>query len=150
MNLFIILIPFLLMTAAFVELAIVHSALTERGTGGASGDGAVQVLPIIEVNKKGFVLVSRTCDLDHLLKEGKRLAGSGKVVIKTHDLDRLTELLVKIREASPDERALSIAPEPNVPYQLLIRTMDTVRERQVEDKRDVMFTNVAFAPDRLK
>ncbi len=141
MNLLVILIPFLLVSVSFVELAVVHSALSEISA--APGEELKASL-IVEITANGYGISSRSVDLKYLVNEGKKRAGSGSLTVTRHNRLKLQQMLRNVKRFFPEEREISIAPQADIPYQLVVRTMDAVREYR--DGKDItpLFPNIAF------
>jgi biopolymer transport protein ExbD len=141
MNLFMLLIPFLLISATFVEYAIVHSAVTEQA---ASRGEQLKPALIVEIHDDRYVVTSRTVDLKRLVGSGDRVAGSGKIVVEKRDAQELAQVLRKIKAAFPEEKEITLAPQRHTDYQLVISTMDAVREYREESAVKSLFPNIAF------
>ena len=50
----------------------------------------------------------------------------------------LSDLLIKIKQQFPDKQNISILLEPNIPYDALVQTMDTVRVVDVVEMASVV------------
>ena len=132
MNLMVILVPFLLITAVFSRIAILDLALPEAGSKAQQSPPPRQLEIILRADR---LEVSRP---------------SGKIVVivkstKDYDLKKLTAILKGIKATLPEKRDATILLEPNIPYNSLIQVMDTVRsEHQIKDKRAI---NTELFPD---
>jgi biopolymer transport protein ExbD len=114
MNLMVILVPFLLITAVFTRLAILELNLP---AGGGSGPDKKQLH--LEVIIRG-----------EALEIGERSAGVLKRIEKNekgYDYKTLSLALQGIKEKFPDKTQATILSEPNTPYDILVQVMDTVR-----------------------
>lgn len=141
MNLFMVLVPFLLMYSSFVELSILHSAVSEQG--GRSSD---EIRPglIVEVNDAGYALLSHTCNLQKLLDAQEKVVGESRLTIAGFDRQQLAKLLVGIKQHFPKETEISLVPRRNNDYQEVIRLMDAVREFRDGNTIKPLFPNIAF------
>lgn len=114
MNLMVILVPFLLITAVFTRLTTLELNLP------AAASGAVE--------KKDLQLeIIIRADA---LELGERSAGVLKRIEKTakgHDYKTLSLALQGLKERFPDKTQATILSEPNTSYDILVQVMDTVR-----------------------
>ena len=118
MNLMVVLVPFLLMSAAFSELTIhdLNLPTIAEGTAGAPEDR----------NKLNLEVVIRKDALDVLDRNSGRL----KLIpngARGHDFASLGEKLRQVKGAYPHVTAVTLLLEPDVHYDKLIATMDAVR-----------------------
>ena len=114
LNLMVILVPFLLITAVFTRVAILELNLP---VGGASGP---------ESKKLQLEVVIR----DDALELGERSSGVLKRIGKTaagHDYKSLSLALQGIKERYPDVTQAFILSEPGTSYDTIVQVMDTVR-----------------------
>lgn len=122
MNLFLILVPFLLVTATFVELAILDISLPElnSNTRTAQQQQAQErkpaVLNLLAIRADGIELKSPTFTF-------------GAVPRKTdgYDYDLLKSYLTQVKQKFPDAVDVVISPEDNIRYQVVIDVMDNCR-----------------------
>jgi biopolymer transport protein ExbD len=122
LNLMVVLVPFLLITAVFSRLTIVELNLP------SSAGGAV--------NKADNFRV------EVIVREAGVEIGNGSAVIATipkkdgeYDLDTLSEFMVALKQEYPDHEEASVLMEAHIPYDYLIQVMDIVRS--VEMPTDV-------------
>ncbi len=67
-----------------------------------------------------------------------------------HDFDALTDLMVRVKERYPNETNLILSADPDVPYEVLVHTMDACREakRKLGDgtfERKPLFFDVSLS-----
>ncbi|MBN1155622.1 biopolymer transporter ExbD [candidate division KSB1 bacterium] len=120
MNIFLLLIPFLLLTAAFVKIAVLELSLPSLGRGNQS---VVQqqkelVLVILAIKETGFQVKSPGFKFDPIEKMGGEYN-------YTMLLSQLNEIKIK-HEAAED---IIISPEGNIKYDIIIKVMDNCREK---------------------
>lgn len=114
MNLMVILVPFLLITAVFSRVAIIELGLPSDG-GAASADNDPLAIEItvrsdrIEVANRGGAPITI----------GKREEG--------YNLKSLGDVLKQIKAEFPDRTDATIRLEPDISYEVLVQVMDTVR-----------------------
>ena len=114
LNLMVVLVPFLLITAVFSRLTIVELNLPS-GSGG-SGDEQDTFRVEVIVRDAGIEIGNGTAIIAAIPKtEGE------------YDFDSLSDLMVELKRERPDHEEASVLMESHIPYDYLIRTMDTVR-----------------------
>jgi biopolymer transport protein ExbD len=155
LNLMVVLVPFLLITAVFSRITILELSLP---TSAGSNDDQKQQLSIeVIVRQKGLEIGNGKQVLARfpLLKEDDiNLAVDEEGVIDTsklYDLKLLSDFLVKIKGKYPDKTDAIVLMEPDIEYRVLIRVMDALRStfiRQLgaEGEADVL-QQVALFPD---
>jgi len=118
MNLMVVLVPFLLMTAVFSQLTILQLNLPDGA--GKPGD-----------NKTGFQ-IQIIINKDALLVADSKGGLIKRIPIKAGDLSgrqylSLRQTLKQIKARLPDKTDATILSQPDTPYEILVRIMDTVR-----------------------
>ena len=121
LNLMVVLVPFLLITAVFSRIAIVELNLP------SSSSGAPSEQPDFR--------------LEVIVRESGLEIGNGKSVIAAlprkdgeYDLKTLSRYVVSLKEDYPATEAASVLLEPTIPYDYLIQVMDVVRSVRVPGK----------------
>jgi len=120
MNIFLLLIPFLLLTAAFVRLAVIELSLPSLNKGqGKQIQERPQnlVLVILAVKETGFQLKAQDFKFDPLYKKNNQ-----------YDYRQLVEQLKQIKQKHPYAEDIFISPENKVRYDIIIKVMDRCRE----------------------
>ncbi len=115
MNLMVILVPFLLITAVFSQVSILELNLPSS----SDQPGAEPETPQLEV----IVRHDR-------LEVGERNAGLLTGLPATadgYDFEGLNDYLKRVKSKFPDKVDASILLEPDVPYEVLVKVMDAVR-----------------------
>ncbi len=125
MNLMVILVPFLLITAVFSRLAILELNLPGSSTEPANPQELVFQLEVIV--REGRIEV------------GDRNIGALGIYPNTaagYDYEALSRKLSAIKKSYPDKTDAAILLESNIAYDTLVQIMDRVRiEERVEDQR---------------
>jgi biopolymer transport protein ExbD len=131
LNLMVVLVPFLLITAVFSRITILELSLP---AGAGSNDNQKQQLTIeVIVRQKGLEIGNGKQVLARfpMLKQGDvelSVDDAGEVdTSKLYDLKLLSDFLVKIKGKYPDKTDATVLMEPNIEYRVLIRIMDAVR-----------------------
>jgi len=156
LNLMVVLVPFLLITAVFSRITILELSLP---AGAGASDNKKQQLSIeVVVRQKGIEIGNGKQVLARfpLLKEEdvvESVDDEGNVdVSRLYDLQLLSEYLTKIKGKFPDKTDATVLMEPDIEYRVLIRVMDAVRstfikqEATTEGAADVLQQVVLF-PD---
>ena len=119
MNLMVVLVPFLLITAVFSRITIAELDLP-------SANSAPPTTPAFRVE-----VVVRKAGLE--IMDGARVIAAIPNVGEAHDLSKLSEYLVEIKRQYPEKEDASVLLEPDIQYDLLIRVMDVVRSVEMHN-----------------
>lgn len=130
MNIMVIMIPYLLTTAVFSQVAILELKLPEVSQGPASEPAVNNDLPPLQLNvviQKDAISVA-----DNRQGVLRRIAKKdGK-----YDLDKLSDTLLKIKDQlknqDQDKRDVNLLAEPSIDYEVLVQVMDAVRVTSVQ------------------
>jgi biopolymer transport protein ExbD len=120
LNLMVVLLPFLLITAVFSRLTIVELNLPSSTSGAPSEIG---FRPEVIVRDSGIEVTNGTVVIAALPK-----------VDGEYDLEQLSQLMQSLKRDYPDVDAASVLLEPEIPYDYLIRVMDAVRSAEIQDE----------------
>ena len=118
LNLMVVLVPFLLITAVFSRLTIVELNLPSSASGPASNDDSFRLEVI--VREAGIEITN-----------GREVIATVPKKDDDFDLDTLSDLMVELKREYPDQDAASVLMEARIPYDYLIRVMDVVRSIEV-------------------
>ena len=128
LNLMVVLIPFLLITAVFSRLMIVELNLPSSAGGSSNGADSFRVEVI--VREEGVEISNGTAIIATIPKKEEEF-----------DLDTLSTMMVELKRAYPDHEAASVLMEARIPYDYLIQVMDVVRSvkvpTEVEDEYEL-------------
>jgi biopolymer transport protein ExbD len=117
MDVFTVLVVFLLITAVFTSITIMElSVPTSAGAAAASKPNfAIEVI----VRKAGLEIANgRSVEAAIPKKDDK------------YDLEKLSEILHRLKAQYPDKDDATVLMEPKVEYDYLVQVMDTVRGAQ--------------------
>ena len=113
LNLMVVLIPFLLITAVFSRLTIVELDLPSNASGAAQQESfRVEVI----VREPGIEISNGTAIIATVPKKDG-----------DYDLESLSEMMVALKQEYPDIDSASVLMEAFIPYDYLIQVMDIVR-----------------------
>ena len=121
MNLMVILVPFLLITAVFSRMAILELNLPTADS-------------VIQEEEPEFAL--EVIVRDASIQVGDRNAGIFSDIPKTeagYDFDSLTAKLKNVKAQFPDQLAVTLLLEPDIDYEVVVQVMDAVRTYRVEE-----------------
>jgi len=114
LNLMVVLVPFLLITAVFSRLAIVELNLPSSSGGASSTDVPFRVEVIV---REEVIEITNGTDL---IASIPNIEGE-------YDLESLSDYMVELKREYPDHESASVLLEPLIPYNYLIQVMDRVR-----------------------
>ena len=119
MNLMVILVPFLLITAVFSRITILELNLPAAGSGQAQDENPFDLEVIvrensIDVGDRDGGLIKRIPALD-----------------TGHDIAQLSELLQQVKARFPEKIDATLLLEADTPYDTLVQVMDKVRAAPV-------------------
>ena len=118
LNLMVVLVPFLLITAVFSRLTIVELNLPSAAGGAANDQDGFRVEVIV-----------REAGME--ISNGKATIASIPKKDDEYDLESLSELVVELKREYPDHESASVLMESHIPYDYLIQVMDIVRAVEV-------------------
>ena len=134
MNLMVVLVPFLLITAVFSRITIVELDLP-------SAQSATPTTPVFRVE-----VVVREAGLE--IMDGTQVIAAIPKAGDAYDLSKLSEYLVAIKNEYPQKDDASVLLEPHIQYDHLIQVMDTVRgvetDGGVQTSRADLFTAISI------
>jgi biopolymer transport protein ExbD len=124
LNLMVVLVPFLLITAVFSRITIVELSLPSSSSAPAPSEAVFRVEVVVREN--GLEITNGTAVIAAIPKE----EGA------PYDLAALGEYLVALKREYPDKEDASVLLEPDIAYDHLIQVMDVVRSVDVPAEGD--------------
>jgi biopolymer transport protein ExbD len=121
LNLMVVLVPFLLITAVFSRITIVELTLPSANSGAANSEPNFRVEVIVR-------------DEGLEVSNGRSVIASVPKREGEYDLDMLSRLMVSLKQDHPDANAASVLLEPEIEYDHLIQVMDVVRSVDVSSE----------------
>ena len=118
LNLMVVLVPFLLITAVFSRLTIVELDLPSAAGGPTNNEDSFRVEVI--VREEGMEISNGSAVIASIPKKDD-----------AYDLGSLSEMMVELKREYPEQDAASVLMEPFIPYDHLIQVMDVVRAVEV-------------------
>lgn len=129
LNLMVILVPFLLITAVFSSVTILELNLPPKKDSSQINEDNKKVRNFEIIIRKDRLILADT--LDGPIKSFQMVNGQ-------YDMKALSDLLVMIKQRFPEKQNISILLEPNIHYDILVQAMDTVRVVDVVEVTSVV------------
>lgn len=131
LNLMVVLVPFLLITAVFSRLTIVELNLPSSSGGATNNENSFRVEVV--VREAGIEITN-----------GKSVIAAIPKKDDEFDLETLSDFMVELKTEYPNHDAASVLMEARIPYDYLIQVMDVVRSVEVETEAEGEFELVAL------
>jgi biopolymer transport protein ExbD len=137
LNLMVVLIPFLLISAVFSRVTIMELSVP------TSAGGSVLSNPNFSIE----VIVRKT-GLE--IANGLSVEAAFPKKDDQYDIKMLSEMLTRLKARYPEKEDATVLVEPDIEYDYLIQIMDTVRgidvqtEKSEESNRIVLFPNISI------
>lgn len=137
LNLMVVLIPFLLISAVFSRVTIMELSVPTSAGGTATNapNFAIEVI----VRQAGFEIANGSSVEAAIPKKDGQ-----------YDMAMLSEMLLRLKSQYPEKEDATVLLEPNIEYDYLIQIMDAVRgtERQAEGDEEphkiVLFPDISI------
>ena len=137
LNLMVVLVPFLLISAVFSRMGILELSLPAGGAGGETPDKPKLTIEVI-VRDKGIEIGNgKTILVRFPKKEGT----------DDYDTRLLSEYLLKIKSEYLQKKDALILMEPEIQYHHLVTVMDTVRTAVVVQGDDPQPQRIELFPE---
>lgn len=117
LNIMVILIPFLLVTAVFSRTNILELNIPSAGPDNLPVDAKADLQLVVTLRRTGIDI-------------GDTLGGLIKQLPKSdkgYDFRQLSKILAQVKLRFPEKKNAAVLVEPEIPYEFLIQTMDAVR-----------------------
>lgn len=137
MNLMVVLVPFLLITAVFSRLAVLDVNLPKSQSQQSSSPHKPELALEVTVRDSG-------------IEVGDRNAGLLSRISKTHgayDFAKLASYLQRVKQQFPDKVDATLLLEPDIPYQDIVKVMDTLRVAEIVDSRTNQIVEQQLFPE---
>ena len=149
MNLFLIIIPFLILMMVVTQIAMIalnftHGTATEKQGGGPLNGTSVTQKNIPEIT---IIIMASQDSLGTTfpgfeIREPEKTKDKVGLVNGYYDYGKLDEKLKAIRQRYPDLQDISVAPYDDVLYDTLIKTIDLCRENN--------FSNIHYKAPQVR
>ena len=118
LNLMVVLVPFLLITAVFSRLTIVELNLPSTSGGPSSNTDTFRVEVV--VRETGIEITNGSATIASIPKKDDE-----------YDFQTLSDFMIELKREYPDHESASVLMEAQIPYDYLIQVMDIVRSVEV-------------------
>ena len=143
MNMFLVLVPFLLMSASFLHIKAINTSVPVLGSASQENpvDQDLKAIVVVELKKAALSLYLNADALkpEDAARWNREFPKDGDDLFPFH---MLADHLEGIKAAYPASDTLIIVPNGDVLYDTIIQTMDVARYRQTETK---LFPNVVIS-----
>jgi len=150
MNLFMVLIPFLLMGAAFFHIGVISTSLPTHTPDRSDVPQEPRAVTVnLVIRPDGIDLTAAGDGVDPDVLAG--LSASWPLRADGYDRAALQGHLVELKQAYPDSKTLVVLPHDGLDYDQLVRILDVCRELEVpgsgggEPKHAELFPVVVFS-----
>ncbi|MDH5633504.1 MAG: biopolymer transporter ExbD [Gammaproteobacteria bacterium] len=138
LNLMVVLVPFLLISAVFTRITVLDLDMPASAGGAASNKPKVTIEVIVRKNKLQ-------------LGNGRSIIANIPNVGDNYDIPRLSQLLERLKNDYPDKEDATVLMEPNIEYQYLVQVMDAIRvkdappaaEGEPQKPKKVLFPDIS-------
>lgn len=137
LNLMVVLIPFLLISAVFSQVTILELSVPTTAGGAAVGQQNFSIEVI--VRRAGLEIANGATVEAAIAKRDDE-----------YDLKKLSEMLIRLKADYPEKEDATVLMEPDIEYNYLVQIMDTVRSAEIrveeseEVRKMVLFPNISI------
>ena len=134
LNLMVVLIPFLLISAVFSRVTIMELSVPTTAGGSASNkpNFAIEVI----VRKSGLEIAN-----------GSSVEAAIPKKEDQYDMEMLSEMLMRLKARYPEKEDATVLMEPEIAYDYLIQIMDAVRSTEVQADGSEEVMKIVLFPD---
>ena len=134
LNLMVVLIPFLLISAVFSRVTIMELSVPTTSGGSASNkpNFAIEVI----VRKSGLEIAN-----------GSSVEAAIPKKEDQYDMEMLSEMLMRLKARYPEKEDATVLMEPEIAYDYLIQIMDAVRSTEVKADGSEEVVKMVLFPD---
>jgi len=134
LNLMVVLVPFLLVSAVFSRVTILE--LNMPASSGQSEATKIKLTIEVIIREKGIEIGN-----------GRRVVARFPKINGQYDYKKLAEYLLKIKSNYPDKTDAMVLMEGDIEYDYLVATMDAVRSVEIIQQGQTETQQVALFPD---
>ena len=134
LNLMVVLVPFLLISAVFSRVTIMELSVPTSAGGSAvnTPNFAIEVI----VRETGFEIANGFSVEAAIPKKDDQ-----------YDMEMLTEMLMRLKAKFPGKEDATVLMEPEIEYDYLIQIMDAVRGAEVQVEGSEKMEKILLFPD---
>jgi biopolymer transport protein ExbD len=144
MNLFVALVPFLLVGTAFFHMSVINVSVPTNNPETAinitkKAKKKIEVVMTIQITKSGFKVFGICEELPTKTVESFTRTFKRK---KKFNFKALSKFLARIKRKYKKSNTVIVVPDKGIPYWAVIQTIDAARKIKTANKEEFMFTNV--------
>ena len=134
LNLMVVLIPFLLVSAVFSRVTIMELSVPTSAGGSESNkpNFAIEVI----VRKTGLEIANGSYVEAAIPKKDDQ-----------YDMEMLSEMLMRLKTQNPDKEDATVLLEPDIAYDYLIQIMDAVRGAELREDGSAEAQKISLFPE---
>ncbi len=134
LNLMVVLIPFLLISAVFSRVAIMELRVPTSAGGSAltTPNFTIEVI----VRKAGLEIANGSSVEAAMPKKDDR-----------YDMEMLSEMLIRLKAQYPEKEDATVLMEPDIEYDCLIQIMDAVRGAEIQEEGSEEIQKIVLFPE---
>jgi biopolymer transport protein ExbD len=143
MNMFMVLIPFLLMSASFYQIKAINTSIpvhADTHTDDVSNKKMEKITVVLELKEKEMRISGLSETPNDLLLSELEMAISRQPDSKA-SMDELVDFLKTLKSRYPASDTLILIPDEEVLYDEIVQTMDSARNSETE----VLFPNIVLS-----
>ena len=128
MNLFVVLIPFLLAGAAFLRIGVIPTSLPAHNPSESDVPKTPTTVAcnlVVKPQELKLTVASVSLSPEELAALGSQWPNKNGA----HDIEGLQTWLVQLKTRYPGSNTITVVPEDDIKYQDLVRVLDATRER---------------------
>ena len=134
LNLMVVLIPFLLISAVFSRVTIMELSVP------TSAGGLESTTPNFSIE-----VIVRKAGLE--IANGAYVEAAIPKKEDKYDMEMLANMLMRLKAQYPDKEDATVLLEPDIPYDYLIQIMDAVRGAEIREEGSEEVRKVVLFPD---
>jgi len=134
LNLMVVLIPFLLISAVFSRVTIMELSVptTSGGSAVSTPNFSIEVI----VREAGLEIANgNSVEAAFPKKDGE------------YDMEMLKTILLRLKATYPEKTDATVLMEPDIPYDYLIQIMDAVRATEIQEEGSEEVQKVVLFPE---
>lgn len=145
MNMFLVLIPFLLMSSSFLHLKVINTSVPVKSTEIAQKQPPKSDIKLTVIVAMADDTITLTATSEELTEDKLKAFDQSlsKKDSANYPFSEFTEALVQIKNQFPKSDTVIIMPDDNIKYDEIIKTMDAARQYQVVEKQIITNENNA-------
>jgi biopolymer transport protein ExbD len=134
LNLMVVLIPFLLISAVFSRVTILELSVptTSGGSAVSTPNFSIEVI----VREAGLEIAN-----------GNSVEAAFPKEDGEYDMEMLKQILLRLKAQYPEKTDATVLMEPDIPYDYLVQIMDAVRATEIQDEGSEDVQAVVLFPD---